>query len=234
MLQRIPAEARHCEDHGWLRTCWLFSFDTYHDPENMHFGALRVFNDDVVAPGQGFPEHPHREMEIITLPLSGALTHTDSTGAHGTVGPNEIQHMSAGTGVRHAEMNAGNEPVHLYQIWIIPREAGLPPSYDQRRFDPARWHNRITPLASGQGIPDTVPIHADATIYRAAFDEGFVDIFETHTFRRLFFYVTGGVLEVEDAVLGPGDQGRLHPEGTQVHMKVLMACDFVLIDVPPA
>jgi redox-sensitive bicupin YhaK (pirin superfamily) len=234
MMQRIPARDRHCEDHGWLRTCWLFSFDTYHDPDNVHFGALRVFNDDVIAPYRGFPEHPHREMEIITIPLSGTLTHTDSTGAHGTVSAGEVQHMSAGSGVRHAEENAGDEPVHLYQIWLLPREAGLPPSYDQQRFDPARWHNRLTPVASGQGYPDVVPIHADATIYRATLDAGCEETFPTHTFRRLFFYITEGTLEVEGTALEPGDQGRLHPESTQVHLKALTACAFVLVDVAGA
>ncbi len=233
MIQRIPAERRHCADHGWLQACWLFSFDSYQDRENIHFGTLRVFNDDVIALGRGFPEHPHEEFEIVTVPLSGTLSHTDSTGARGSVSAGEVQHMTAGTGIRHAEMNAGPEPVHSYQIWFYPRERGLPPGYDQMHFAPGSWHNRLLPLVSGEGLPDTLPLHADATLYRAAWDTGHAETVETHSFRRVFIYVASGSLMVDDITLDPLDQARIHPEGARLPLEAVTDCELVVIDSGP-
>ena len=125
MIKTIRADERHFSDYGWLKTYWLFSFDTYHDPANLNHGALRVFNDDVVKPGTGFPTHSHREMEIITTVLSGEVTHEDSLGNRAVIRPGDVQRMTAGTGIAHSEYNRGSGPVHFYQIWIFPDERGL-------------------------------------------------------------------------------------------------------------
>lgn len=129
MIKIIPKGKRHFSDFGWLKTYWLFSFSDYFDPDNTRFGALRVFNDDIVAPGTGFPTHPHREMEIITIVLEGEITHKDSMGNKMVIRAGDVQRMSAGTGIIHSEFNLGDEPVHFYQIWIYPDEAELQPGY---------------------------------------------------------------------------------------------------------
>lgn len=231
MIQHIPAAARYHAQQGWLETYWLFSFDQYMDPNNIRWGALRVFNDDVVQPGRGFPTHPHREYEIITIPLAGAITHTDSMGHRTTVSAGEVQRMSAGTGVEHAEYNLGEEPLHLYQIWITPREASLPPSYEQQRFDPAGWQHRLQPLVSGQGLPETVSMHADGTIYRGVFSPGESFAHPAGSDQRVFIYVTSGTLGVNEATLATGDQARITDEAP-LQCEAIDACELILIDVP--
>ena len=170
MIKIIDSDRRHFSDFGWLKTYWLFSFSSYYDPENIQFGALLVLNYDVVDPGTGFPTHPHEEMEIITVVLEGEITHEDSMGNKSVIRRGDVQRMSAGTGLTHSEFNLANEPVHFYQIWILPGEGGLSPSYDQKRFDPASWKNALYPVASGQGLPETVTFHTNATIYLADLD----------------------------------------------------------------
>jgi quercetin 2,3-dioxygenase len=132
------------------------SFSEYYDPENIQFGALRVFNDDVVAPHTGFGTHPHEEMEIITIVLDGEVTHEDSLGTKAVMRAGDVQRMSAGTGIHHSEFNLGEVPAHFYQVWIYPDTSGLPPSYDQKSFAGTMWTNRLVPVASGQGLPDVV------------------------------------------------------------------------------
>ena len=123
MIEIVKAGARHLSDFGWLKTYWLFSFSDYYDPRNIQFGALRVFNDDVVQPGTGFPTHPHEEMEIVTIVLDGEMTHQDSMGNKTVIRTGDVQRMSAGTGLTHSEYNLADRPVHFYQIWIFPDEA---------------------------------------------------------------------------------------------------------------
>src|SRR2546422_3921442 len=131
-------------DYGWLNTRHTFSFDTYHDPKFMGFRSLRVINEDWVQPGYGFPTHPHRDMEIITVVLEGSLEHKDSMGTGSVIRPGEVQKMSAGTGVRHSEFNhSKEEPVHLYQIWILPEAAGIRPSYEQRQFNREEMRGKL-------------------------------------------------------------------------------------------
>ena len=149
LVNIVPSAKRHTQDQGWLRTSWLFSFDDYFDPDNMGFGELRVFNDDVVAPGKGFPAHRHSEMEIVTLVLDGALTHRDSAGNEGMLKADDAQAMSAGTGVLHSEMNQGKRPVHLYQMWFLPDRNEVRPSYAQASFPMEGRRNSLVPLASG-------------------------------------------------------------------------------------
>ena len=186
MIQIIPANKRHFSDFGWLKTYWLFSFSNYYDPLNIQFGALRVFNDDVVEPRTGFPTHPHEEMEIVTIALSGEITHKDSMGNKNVIKAGDVQRMSAGTGLTHSEFNLAKEPVHFYQIWIYPDLAGLKPSYDQKSFSPDSWKNRLLPVASGQGLHGAVTFHTYATIYRSDLEARQKIDFKVTESRRIF------------------------------------------------
>ncbi len=231
MVKIIPAAQRHFSDMGWLKTYWLFSFATYYDPDNIQFGALRVFNDDVVAPGTGFPTHPHREMEIVTVVLDGEMTHEDSMGNKTVIRPGDVQRMSAGTGLTHSEFNLADRPVHFCQIWIFPDVEGLKPGYDQKHYEPTLWQNKLYALASGQNRPDAVTFHTDATIYRGQFDKGIAFDFETDESRRLFLYVTEGKLEINGRGLNAKDQARIDLE-QGIAIKSLDETDLMLIDVP--
>ena len=231
MARIIRAQDRHFMDRGWLQTYWLFSFSGYYEPDNIQFGALRVFNDDVVQPQTGFPTHPHQEMEIVTIVLSGQMTHKDSMGNVAVIEAGDVQRMSAGTGLTHSEYNLARDPVHFYQIWIYPDESGLSPTYDQRTYDPAVWKNRLTPVASGQGLPEVVTFHTNATIYRAELDAGVEVSHEADGSRRLFVYLTDGHLTVDGARLAAGDQARIDPTGPTT-LRASAPSDLILIDVP--
>jgi hypothetical protein len=153
-------------DHGWLRTAHTFSFADYHDPAHVRFRSLRVLNEDHIAPGAGFGLHPHRDMEILTWVLAGALQHEDDMGHRQVIRPGEVQVMSAGTGVQHSERNPSDDaPVHLLQIWILPDRRGLPPRYEQRRTDPAQMDGRLLLLAAPPDRHGVVTIHQDAYVY---------------------------------------------------------------------
>jgi redox-sensitive bicupin YhaK (pirin superfamily) len=232
MIKIIRAHERHFADMGWLQTYWLFSFSTYYAPHNVQFGTLRVFNDDVIAPGQGFPLHPHEEMEIVTVMLSGELTHGDSMGHRTTLKAGEVQRLSAGTGMMHSEFNLADQPAHLYQLWIYPKRAGLPPSYEQQAFAPADWKNRLCILASGQKHPGAVTIHADAAIYRCALDAGRTVTFAPTAQRCVLLYTTQGQLTVNGMALGANDQARAEITEPLV-LRAVKDADFILIDVAP-
>ncbi len=231
MIKTIRADERHFSDFGWLKTYWLFSFDNYYDPANMQFGSLRVFNDDVVKANSGFPTHPHREMEIITIMLNGEITHEDSMGNRTTIKAGEVQRMSAGTGITHSEFNMSSEPLHLYQIWILPGERRLQPSYDQKSFSLDAQKNQLLPVASGQGLNDVVTIHTDSTIYMANFDAGHHIDFEVKNSRGAFVYVTKGDLGINDERLLTKDQARITQEGV-LRLEAYDDTSFILIDVP--
>jgi redox-sensitive bicupin YhaK (pirin superfamily) len=231
MIKIIDAAQRHFSDFGWIKTYWLFSFSSYYDPDNIQFGALRVFNDDVVVPGTGFPTHPHEEMEIITIVLEGEITHEDSMGNKSVIQRGDVQRMSAGTGLTHSEFNLADEAVHFYQIWILPDKRGLSPSYDQKRFDSASWKNTLRPVASGQGCPDTVTFHTDATVYLVDVDSGQEIQFKTRESRRIFVYVTSGELKINGRSVREKDQARIDLEN-QIHMEAVKPAFIILIDVP--
>ena len=145
-------------DYGWLDTYYSFSFADYHDPKNLNWGALRVFNDDTIAPGSGFPPHAHQDMEIVTYVISGELAHRDSMGNQGVVGPGGIQFMSAGTGVRHSEYNnSRRDPLHLVQMWVLPGKLATPPSYGQMAFDESQRHDRWLAVVSGEPLSALPP-----------------------------------------------------------------------------
>ena len=173
MITVRPAQERGHFNHGWLDTYHTFSFAAYHDPSFMGFGPLRVINEDRVQPGQGFGPHPHRDMEIITYILEGALEHRDSMGNGAVIRPGEVQRMSAGTGVTHSEHNPSPaEAVHLLQIWILPEARGLEPGYEQKKFDAQGRRGRLQLLASREASAGSVKIHQDAALYAAALGPG--------------------------------------------------------------
>ena len=207
---------RYHGDHGWLKTAHSFSFADYHDPKRMQWGALRVFNDDRVAPASGFPTHPHRDMDIVTYVLDGKLEHRDSLGNHGIVERYGVQYMSAGTGVRHSEYNASpTDPLHFVQMWVLPQHDGIPPAYGQHAFTAADLRDRWLTIASGEpGVDATIRLDADATLSVAEIGIGTL----RHTVgpkRRGFLFVAEGNpgLSVSGAKgessLQPGDAVRL-------------------------
>jgi redox-sensitive bicupin YhaK (pirin superfamily) len=229
MIDIIKAGTRHFSDFGWLKTYWLFSFDDYYDPSNLEFGALRVFNDDVVAPSSGFPTHSHREMEIVTLVLAGELTHADSTGSRGVIRAGDVQRMSAGTGISHSEHNLGSSPLHFHQIWIRPDVRGLAPEYEQKSVAeiPA---NQLTPVASGEKLAGAVTVHSDSTIYLGKLAAGKTIEYAPGASRGVFVYVTAGSVAINDKVVETNDQARIRSE-EKLMLEALEAASFVLIDV---
>lgn len=231
MIEIIKADARHLSDFGWLKTYWLFSFSHYFDPHNIQFGALRVFNDDVVQPDTGFPTHPHEEMEIITIVLEGEMTHQDSMQNIAVIKAGDVQRMSAGTGLTHSEFNLAERPVHFYQIWIFPDESGLKPTYDQKHFEASEWRNRLLPVASGQGIDGVVTFHTKATIYRCSLEAGKEAVHKTTAGRRIFLYLTEGQITANDETLKAKDQARVDID-VPLTLKAQQQSELILIDVP--
>lgn len=193
------AEERGYADHGWLKTAHTFSFADYYNKERMHFGKLRVLNEDEVAPSRGFGMHPHQDMEIITIPLSGALKHTDSMRNEAVVSAGEVQVMSAGTGIRHSEMNASaTEPVKLFQIWIFTDDTGHKPRYGQKKFEEAGRYEKWQLLVSTDGRYDSLRIHQNAFI--SIIDSGQLERI-SYTLNApgngVYFMVMEGIAEVE-------------------------------------
>ena len=231
MIRIIGRDDRHYNDFGWLKTYWLFSFSSYFDPYNIQFGALRAFNDDVVTPMTGFPTHPHQEMEIVTVVLDGEMTHEDSLGNKTVIRANDVQRMSAGLGLTHSEFNLAEQPVHFYQLWLLPDERGLQPSYDQKSYDPASWRNLLFPIASGQGLPGAVTFHTDATIYRSSLDADRALVHEQTRGRRIFIYLTRGKLEVNCVRMNEKDQARIDIDEA-LFIEAKEDSDFVMVDEP--
>jgi quercetin 2,3-dioxygenase len=227
MIVHIPAGDRHYQDFGWLKTYWLFSFDTYHDPANMRWGTLRVFNDDMVEAGQGFGMHPHREMEIVTMVHTGELTHQDSTGGKGVIHAGEVQRMSAGSGIIHSEFNYGKEPVSLYQVWFLPNKRGVQPGYEQKMIGKAE--NGLIALASGEGVVGALAMQADVTFYAGNLLKGKKLDYATNPARRVFIYITKGNLRVNTVSFLQGDQARIRDEA-KLSLEGVADTDFVLID----
>ena len=232
MIQVIRSKERHFADHGWLQTYWHFSFAEYHDPQNIRWGALRVFNDDVIQPGQGFPMHGHRDMEIITCVLDGALEHRDSMGNHGVIHPGEVQVMSAGTGITHSEFNhSKKEPVHLLQLWIFPRKKGLKPRWEQKRFAAAERNGKLLPVVSSGDLPGTLAIDQDAAIYLSALAAGEEVTHRSHDGRKAYLFVIAGGATVNGEALAAGDQARIADE-TELRVRATADAEVILLDLP--
>jgi redox-sensitive bicupin YhaK (pirin superfamily) len=205
-----PRNERGHNNLGWLDTHHTFSFDQYHDPNHMGFRSLRVINEDVVAPGQGFGMHPHRDMEILTWVLEGALEHRDSTGSRGVIRPGELQHMTAGTGVMHSETNPSpSEPVHLLQIWILPERKGLKPAYEQQKFPDSGWNGNFVQLA-GKDAP--VSIHQDANLFAARMKAGEEISQPIAPGRHAWVQVARGAVRLNGKELTAGDGAAISDE----------------------
>lgn len=206
MLQLRKSTARGHADHGWLDTYHTFSFADYYDPDQMGFRALRVINEDRIAPGMGFGTHPHRDMEIVTYVLEGALEHKDSMGNGEVLRPGEFQRMSAGTGIRHSEFNpSSSEPVHLYQIWLLPKSQGITPSYEQKFFDASEKRGKLRLVASPDGAQGSLTIHQDAKVYLALLDAGERIIHDLPAGRHAWLQVLRGAVSVNGTALETSD-----------------------------
>jgi redox-sensitive bicupin YhaK (pirin superfamily) len=232
MIKVTKSEERHHADMGWLSTYWHFSFAEYYDPANMNWGALRVFNDDVIQPGHGFGAHPHRDMEIVTCILEGELEHRDNQGNTGVIHLGEVQVMSAGTGIFHSEYNYSKERlVHLLQIWIVPRTKGLKPRWEQRRFREADRTGVLLPVVSAGDIPGTLAIDQDATIYVSALPAGRPVTHKSRPGRKAYLFVIGGALTVNGSPLVAGDQARIADE-SELRLKATENAELILLDLP--
>lgn len=213
MMTIRPAAERGHVEHGWLDTYHTFSFADYWDPQHMSFGPLRVINEDRVAANMGFPTHPHRDMEIITYVLEGALSHRDSMGNGSTMRPGEVQRMSAGTGVRHSEFNPSpSDPLHLLQIWIMPDRAGHEPSYEQKNFATEEKLNRLRLVASPDGQDGSVSIHQDARVYASVLEKGKKVSHTTSVDRKVWIQVARGSVLLNGRELKQGDGAAVEKE----------------------
>ncbi|WP_374316678.1 pirin family protein [Aquabacterium sp.] len=207
------AQERGYADHGWLQSYHSFSFADYYDPQFMGFGPLRVINDDVIAPGRGFGMHGHRDMEIVTYVLSGALSHKDSLGNGATILPGDVQRMSAGRGILHSEFNEEKRGMtHLLQIWIEPTQRGLTPGYEQTHFDEADKRGRLRLVASPDGRDGSVTIHSDATLSVGLFDGAERAELALDPARKGYVHVARGHLSVNGQLLQAGDALMLEGE----------------------
>ncbi len=210
---RRAAERGHF-DHGWLNTYHTFSFAEYHDPRWMGFRSLRVVNDDRVAPGQGFGEHRHRDMEIVSYVLEGALAHRDSMGNSGVIRPGDVQRMSAGRGVQHSEFNGSRtEPVHFLQIWILPETSGTAPGYEQKTFPPETRRGKLGLIGSRDGRDGSVTIRQDVDAYASVLEDGQNVRHVLAPGRHAWLQVAEGELEVNGNRLGEGDGAAVTDEG---------------------
>lgn len=231
MIFRRATERGHA-NHGWLDSYHTFSFADYYDPKHTGFRALLVINEDRVQPGQGFGTHAHRDMEIISQVLEGALEHKDSIGNGGVIRPGDIQRMSAGTGVRHSEFNASKtEPVHFLQIWIKPDKAGYPPSYEQKTFSDAEKRGRLRLVASPDGQDGAVTIHQDARVYGGLFDRGENTSFELAAGRHAWIHLAQGMATINGEILRAGDAAAVDgPDRIGVVGEA--AAEILLFDLP--
>ena len=213
MIRVRKSEERGHANHGWLDTYHTFSFADYFEPSFMGFRSLRVINEDRVAPGQGFGMHGHRDMEILTYVVAGSLAHKDSMGHQEALGPNEIQRMSAGTGVRHSEFNPSKtEPLHLFQIWIEPATNGTRPSYEQIAFDPAGKKNQLKRLAGPEGGNGAARINQDARMFVAELEQGTKIPYSLGSNRHAWVHVVRGTVAVNGTELHTGDAAAVSGE----------------------
>jgi redox-sensitive bicupin YhaK (pirin superfamily) len=213
MITIRQSDERGHLNHGWLDTYHTFSFDQYYDPAHMHFRSLRVINEDRVAAGRGFPTHSHRDMEIVTYILAGALEHRDSMGNGSVIRPGDVQRMSAGTGVAHSEFNPSpSESVHLLQIWIMPRARNLSPSYEQKAFSEDDRRNRLRLVASEDGRDGSVTIQQDASLYAAILGRDSAIEQTLSENRYAWLQVARGSLNVNGHNLTQGDGAAISRE----------------------
>ena len=231
MITIRRANERGHADHGWLDTYHTFSFADYHDPAHMGFRALRVINEDRVAPGGGFGTHGHRDMEIITYVLDGALQHRDSMGNGSIIRPGDVQRMTAGTGVTHSEFNpSAGEQVHLLQIWILPERSGLPPGYEQRTFSADERRGRLKLVASRSARDGSLAVHQDADLFAALLSPGQELVHALGPKRHAWVQVARGALAVNGTEVAAGDGVALSEE-PRVVLRAEQPTEILLFDL---
>ncbi len=232
MITLRPAAERGHASHGWLDSRHSFSFAGYQDPEHVHWGPLRVINEDRVAPGQGFGAHGHRDMEIISYVLEGALAHKDSMGNVETIVPGEVQRMSAGTGVTHSEFNPDPaRPVHFLQIWILPDRPGITPGYEQKRFDEAEKRGRLRLVASPDGADGSLRLHQDARMHAGLFGPGEAASLPIAAGRLAYVHLVRGAATVDGHALGAGD-ALMYRDEPQVRIQAGRDAEVLVFDLP--
>src|SRR3990172_4764153 len=232
MIALRKANERGHANHGWLDSHFSFSFAEYHDPQHMGFSSLRVINEDVVQPGKGFGTHGHRDMEIITYILAGALEHKDSMGNGSVIRPGDVQRMSAGRGVQHSEFNPSpSELVHLLQIWIVPNVRGIEPEYEETHFDAASKRGRLRLIASSEGRDGSVTIHQDASVYAAMLDGAERASHALAPGRKAYIHVARGSVTVNGNALGAGDALKASGESAIV-IETGDDAEILLFDLP--
>jgi len=228
-----PANERGTSDHGWLKANFSFSFASYYNPDKVQFGALRVLNDDIIAEGMGFGAHPHDNMEIITIPLSGALEHKDSMGNTGVIHAGEVQVMSAGTGVQHSEYNhSKTEAANTLQIWLFPRERNVEPRYDQKSFTNAFKQNELTTLISPEKNGDALWINQDATFAMGAFDAAqTINYNISRPENGAYIFVLEGSVKINDQILNKKDALGVY-DTSSIVIDTQESTRLLIIDVP--
>jgi redox-sensitive bicupin YhaK (pirin superfamily) len=231
MLQIIQSESRGSADHGWLRAKHTFSFAEYQNPERVHFGKVRVINEDRIAPGKGFDTHPHKDMEIVTYIIDGAIEHKDSMGNGTVISAGEVQRMSAGTGVLHSEFNhSQDKELHLLQIWIYPETNGLEPGYEQTRFPREEKLNRLRLVGSRDGRDGSVTIHQDVDLYASVLEENGDVSLELRDDRKVFVQLVKGNITVNGQGLSAGDGAQLQDERL-LQIRALSEAEFLVFDM---
>jgi hypothetical protein len=231
MIDVIRSNSRGAADHGWLKSRHTFSFAEYHNPARMSFGPLRVVNEDWIEPGRGFDTHPHRDMEIVTYMIDGALEHKDNMGNGSVIRPGELQRMTAGTGVLHSEFNHSNEEqAHLLQIWILPERKGLQPGYEQKLFPTEQKCNRWCLVGSRDGRDESLTIHQDVNLYSTELDEGAETELELDKSRQGFLQVVRGSVEIDGEELGAGDAVTIQNQ-TAFTVRALQDAELLFFDM---
>ena len=231
MIELRPYNELGGAQHGWLDTRHHFSFADYYNPKRMHWGHLRVWNDDSIAARSGFPAHPHRDMEIITYVRSGAITHQDSLGNRGRTEAGDVQVMSAGTGILHSEMNEEDVATQIFQIWIMPDEKGLPPTWDTKPFPKGERSGSFVTLASGlAGDTDALPIRANARLVAATLTAGQSTEYQIAAGRKVYLVPASGRIEINGVVAAAGDGVAISDESL-LKVRAQQDSEIVLVDV---
>lgn len=231
MLDIIRSESRGSADHGWLKAKHTFSFAEYQNPERVSYGTLRVVNEDRIAPGQGFGTHPHKDMEIVTYIIDGAIEHKDSMGNGTVITAGEVQRMTAGTGVRHSEFNHSEDSeLHLLQIWIFPERNDLQPGYEQTRYSRDDKLNQLKLVGSRDGREGSITIHQDVNLYASVLEAGKTVSLDLPSARKVFVQVVNGNIAVNREQLSAGDGMQLEGEGT-INVSASSEAEFLLFDM---
>jgi redox-sensitive bicupin YhaK (pirin superfamily) len=232
MITLRRSEERGHANHGWLDSYHSFSFARYYDPEHMGYSVLRVINEDVVAGGQGFGMHPHRDMEIVTYMLKGAIQHRDSLGNGSVIKAGDVQRMTAGTGIVHSEFNASaSEDAHLLQIWLLPERNNLTPGYEEKHFDAAEKQDRWKLIASRGGIGGSLHINQDVSLYASVISEGKTLDYAIEADRRLYIQVARGRIRLNDMLLEAGDAAKVDALDA-VKVEAQEEAEILLFDLP--